>query len=84
MENVLMADNGRLVVPAGLRHQLGMPKGGKMVAFVRDGVLVLEPFDVAVRRVQAFAQSYRKPGSGSVVDEFLAERRQEGGEEANG
>lgn len=84
MDNITMADNGRLVVPAGLRQQLGMPKGGKLVASIRDGVLVLEPFEAAVRRVQALARSYRKPGSGSVVDEFLAERRREAGEEDGG
>jgi bifunctional DNA-binding transcriptional regulator/antitoxin component of YhaV-PrlF toxin-antitoxin module len=77
MEKVVMADNGRLVVPAGLRQQLGMPKGGKMIAVIRDGALVLEPFDVAVRRAQALARSYLKPGDGSVVEEFLAERRQD-------
>jgi bifunctional DNA-binding transcriptional regulator/antitoxin component of YhaV-PrlF toxin-antitoxin module len=84
MENVTMADNGRLVVPASLRQQLGMPKGGRMVASIRDGVLVLEPFVAAVRRVQALARSYRQPGSGSVVDEFLAERRQEARTEDDG
>ena len=83
MEHVTMADNGRLVVPATLRQQLGMGKGGRMVASVRDGALVLEPFDVAVRRAQALAQSYLKPGE-SVVDDFLAERRREAQEEADG
>ncbi len=78
MEKVMMAENGRLVVPASLRQQLGMPKGGKMIAAIRDGVLVLEPFNVAVNRAQALARSYLKPGEGSVVDEFLAERRRDG------
>jgi bifunctional DNA-binding transcriptional regulator/antitoxin component of YhaV-PrlF toxin-antitoxin module len=84
MDKVIMADNGRLVVPAHLRQQLGMSKGGKMIASIRDGVLMLEPFDVAVRRAQAMARSYLQPGEGSVVEEFLAERRREAQGEAGG
>jgi len=82
MERVVMADNGRLVVPVKLRQEIGMPKGGKLVASVRDGALVFEPFDVAVRRVQAMAKAYKKPGE-SVVEEFLAERRAEAQAEGN-
>jgi bifunctional DNA-binding transcriptional regulator/antitoxin component of YhaV-PrlF toxin-antitoxin module len=81
MEKVIMADNGRLVVPASLRQQLGMPKGGKMIATIRDGVLLLEPFEAAVHRVQAMARSYLKPGEGSVVDAFVAERHRQAQEE---
>ncbi len=76
MEHVVMADNGRLDVPDTLRREIGMPKGGKLVASVRDGALVLEPFDVAARRVQAIAKAHATPGH-SVVEEFLAERRAE-------
>lgn len=76
MEHIVMADNGRLVVPVKLRQEIGMPKGGKLVASVRNGTLMLEPFDVAVRRVQAMAKAYKKPGE-SVVEEFLDERRAE-------
>jgi AbrB family looped-hinge helix DNA binding protein len=76
MDHVVMADNGRLVVPAQLRQKLGMAKGGKLVASIRDGALVLEPFETAMRRVREIARCY--PGSGkSAVDELLAERRQE-------
>ena len=77
MDKIVMADNGRLVVPATLRQQLGMPKGGKLTAIIRDGALVLEPFEVSVNRAQALARSFLKPGEGSVVDEFIADRRRE-------
>lgn len=83
MDTVVMAENGRLVVPSSLRQRLGMPKGGKMIAAIRDGVLTLEPFDVAVRRAQALARSYLKPGEGGVVEAFLAERRREARDDDN-
>ena len=43
-----------------------------------------EPFESAVRRVQALARSYLQPGEGSVVDEFLAERRRDAQQDDNG
>jgi bifunctional DNA-binding transcriptional regulator/antitoxin component of YhaV-PrlF toxin-antitoxin module len=76
MDHVVMAENGRLVVPAQLRQALGMARGGKMVASVRDGALVLEPFDTAMQRVRDVARRYVESGK-SVVDELLSERRQD-------
>ena len=76
----MMAENGRLVVPAPLRQQLGLAKGGKLVASVRDGALVLETYENAMERVRRLAQSYLGSG-GSVVDELLAERREEAAKE---
>jgi len=76
MEHIVMADNGRLVIPAPLRQQLGMAKGGKLVASIRDGALVLETYQHAMARVRIIARSYLTPDD-SVVDELLAERRDE-------
>ncbi len=83
MDSVMMADNGRLVVPASLRQQIGMAKGGKLIASIQNGALVLEPFDAAVRRVQALARQLAKPGD-SVVDEFLSDRRDEARQDGDG
>ena len=76
MEHIVMAENGRLVVPAPLRQQLGLGKGGKLVASIRDGALVLETYENAIKRVRDIAQSYVPPGE-SVVDELIADRRAE-------
>lgn len=69
-----MADNGRLVIPAPLRAHVGLGKGGRVVATVRDGAIVLEPLDVAIRRVQALVRRYVPPGD-SLLDDLLAQRR---------
>jgi AbrB family looped-hinge helix DNA binding protein len=67
--------NGRVVIPARIRAELGLRSGEKVVARVSDGALVLEPVAVAIKRAQALIQ--RRAGSGpSPVDELLAERRQ--------
>jgi bifunctional DNA-binding transcriptional regulator/antitoxin component of YhaV-PrlF toxin-antitoxin module len=85
MEKVIMAGNGRLVVPASLRQQLGMAKGGRLVASIRDGALVFEPFDIALRRLQDQARAALGPGDGLMSDELIADRRREAAkEEADG
>jgi antitoxin PrlF len=67
--------NGRVVIPARIRTELGLRSGEKVVARVCDGALVLEPVTVAIKRAQALIK--RRAGLiPSPVDELLAERRQ--------
>ncbi len=79
---VTMAPNGRVVIPASMRNELGMAEGGTMVARVEDGAVVLEPFTVAIDRVRALVRRHAPAEPGvSVVDEFLAERRRDAARE---
>lgn len=71
-----LAANGRLVIPAAMRTALGLGEGARIVARVVDGAIVLEPIEAAVRRAQGMVAPYVQDGA-SVVDELLAERRQE-------
>jgi AbrB family looped-hinge helix DNA binding protein len=77
---VKMAGNGRLVIPAKLRKQLGMEAGGMMVARVVDGELILRPVAKVLAEIQATAQKYLA-GRGTTVDQFIAERREEAARE---
>ena len=63
-----------MVLPAGLRQQLHIEKGGLLIIREDEGRLVLESVDDAVRRAQAFVRRYA-PGPQGVTDELLAERR---------
>ena len=67
--------NGRVVIPARIRTELGLRSGEKVVARICDGALVLEPVAVAIKRAQALIER-RAALSPSPVDELLAERRQ--------
>lgn len=71
--HITMAENGRLVIPAGMRAEIGLPEGGKMVARVEDGAVILEPFDAAVRRARDLVRRYVPAGT-SLTDELVAER----------
>ena len=75
-----MAGNGRLVIPAGMRTEIGLPDGGKLVARVEGGAVILEPFDIALRRARALVRRYVPEGV-SVVDELIAERHAAAGHE---
>jgi AbrB family looped-hinge helix DNA binding protein len=79
---VTMAANGRVVIPAAMRCELGMAAGGPMVARIENGAVILEPFAVAIERVRALVRRHApaEPGT-SVVDELLAERRTESARE---
>ncbi len=47
-----MGPQGRIVVPADLRRELGLDEGSTMTATAQDGRLVLEPRSVVLERVR--------------------------------
>ncbi|UEM02776.1 AbrB/MazE/SpoVT family DNA-binding domain-containing protein [Skermanella rosea] len=71
---VAMAANGRLVIPANVRSELGLQEGGKFIVHVEDGQIRLEPIQAAVARAQAMVRRYVPEGL-SLVDELSEERR---------
>lgn len=74
-QHLTMADNGRLVIPAALRTAIGLPDGGKLVARVENGAVILEPIEAAIRRARELVRRY-VPAGAPLVDELIAERRQ--------
>lgn len=72
-EFLTVAPNGRLLIPAEMRAELGLPRGGRVVARVENGAVILEPVAVAVRRAQATIREYDRDG-GSAVRELIQER----------
>ena len=71
--HLTIAGNGRLVIPAGMRAEIGLPEGGRVVARVENGAVILEPFEVAMRRARSLVRQYVPEGV-SLVDELIAER----------
>lgn len=71
-----MGAEGRLLIPLELRSMMLLGDDGKLTAQVQDGELrVLSP-RVALLRLQQMIRDMDK-GTGSVVDELLAERKAE-------
>jgi len=73
---VRIAAGGRIVIPAEIRQSLGVREGDELLIIREgDGIRMTTVLQTA-KEVQAFFEQFKKPGE-SVVDEFLAERREE-------
>jgi AbrB family looped-hinge helix DNA binding protein len=72
---VIVGPQGRLVIPAAIRRQLGVAPGAILAARVEDGRLVLEPREVVLSRLRERFQ--RVTAGVSLADELIDERRKE-------
>ena len=79
---VTVGPQGRLVVPAPLRRRLGIEAGDVLVARAQDERLVLERRDAILARVRGRLAAV--PDDVSMVDELIAERREEAAREDRG
>jgi AbrB family looped-hinge helix DNA binding protein len=73
MAEIRVGKQGRIVIPAALREEMGLEAGDKLSAQVEDGRLVLEQRADALGRLQ---RRYRHASRDRrLVDELIAERR---------
>jgi len=72
---------GRIVIPAELRRELGFEPGETVMAHVESRRLVLERRGEILDRLRCELRDATPPGA-SMVDELLAERRREARREA--
>jgi len=68
--------NGRIVLPAPLRHQLGLGPGGDVVLRLERGGVRVTSRAAAILEAQAIVRQHVKPGV-SLVQELLAWRRED-------
>lgn len=69
---------GRVVIPAEMRAAMMVKPGDTVTAEVVEGEFRIVSPGVALARVRAFAREWKAQNSGgSVVDELIAERREE-------
>ena len=69
-------ENGRLVIPASFRKALGINPGDEVVLRLEDDELRITTLKHRIARAQRLVRKYVKPGV-SLVDELIAERREE-------
>ncbi len=75
-----ISETGKLNLPAQLRRQLGLERGGPVLVRLVDGELRIRTVQEAMRRLQQDARRIFGAGADSV-DRFLADRREEAGRE---
>lgn len=68
--------NGRIVIPAAIRQEMGLKAGDSLVMEVEDGVLRMETHLARIRRIQREFAQYNRPGV-LASEELIAERREE-------
>ena len=78
--SLTIAPNGRVVIPADIRAELGLKGGDKLVVRVVDGAVVLEPVSTAIRRARATFKMYVPPAT-SLAAELVEERRRAASDE---
>lgn len=71
-----MSKEGRVLVPAAIRHPLGLGENEPLSIYVQDGEVRIVSRVQAIRRMRQRMARYKKAGE-SVVDELLRERRGE-------
>jgi AbrB family looped-hinge helix DNA binding protein len=72
----VLAANGRIVIPAAIREELGFTPGETLLMEVEEGALRIESYPARIRRIQQEFAKYVKPGV-LASDELIAERREE-------
>ena len=70
-------DGDEIVLPFELARDMGMDSGDSLVVEHDGSTVTIKPYSQIVREVQATVRALGHVGEGSVVDELLAERRQQ-------
>ena len=83
MTSLAMSENGRILIPAALREQLGFKPNSRIFVEVKDGSLVLTSATQRRAKMREYFDSVLPPTPRrSIVDEFIADRRLEAQREA--
>jgi AbrB family looped-hinge helix DNA binding protein len=69
-------ENGRVVIPAAFRKELGIKAGDEVILRLDDGEVRISTLKNCLERARRHVRKYVKPGE-SLVDELIAERREE-------
>jgi len=71
---VRVGPQGRVVIPAKLRHTLGLESGAILIARIEEGRLVLEKRESVITRLRSRFAIVQK--GVSLASELIAERRE--------
>jgi AbrB family looped-hinge helix DNA binding protein len=75
LAEVRVGPQGRVVIPARMREELGIGAGELLVARIEEGRVVLERRENVLRRVRGRFATV--PTEASLVDALISERREE-------
>ncbi|HEX4004636.1 MAG TPA: AbrB/MazE/SpoVT family DNA-binding domain-containing protein [Acidobacteriaceae bacterium] len=70
-----LAENGRVVIPAEVRKDLGLESGGELILERQENGYRMTTRRHRIEEARKYLRRFIKPGD-SVVDELIAERRE--------
>ncbi len=73
-----VTESGRISLPAEMRRELGLQKGGGVLLRLEDGDIRITTVARAVARAQGLYRRFLGDRPGTSVDEFLRWRNQDG------
>jgi AbrB family looped-hinge helix DNA binding protein len=76
MLQMKMSDGGRVVIPAEIRQALGLKEGDAVLWELSNGQATITTRAQRIRQAQALVRQHVPAGT-SLVDELIADRRQE-------
>jgi AbrB family looped-hinge helix DNA binding protein len=79
-ETVVLGESGRIVLPAAIRKEFGLEAGDRLSVFSVDGEIRIMSRKMALDSIRAGIIKTRGTMNG-LLDEFLAERRDEAARE---
>jgi len=79
-ETVVLGESGRIVLPAAIRKELGLTAGDRLTVTNEGGAIRILSRKMALEGIRADIIKQRGSLSG-ILDEFLAERREEAAHE---
>jgi AbrB family looped-hinge helix DNA binding protein len=86
MTSLTMSENGRVLIPAALREQLGFKSNTRIFIEIKDGSLVLTSAAAHYARLRTYFDQHLSPHVATTpgqdsVDEFIAQRHAEAARE---
>jgi AbrB family looped-hinge helix DNA binding protein len=80
-ETVVLGESGRIVLPAAIRKELGLKTGDRLTVISDAGAIRILSRKMALASIRADIIKHRGSLDG-ILDEFLAERREEAARDA--
>ena len=74
-------ENGRIVIPAALREQLGLGPGDAVVMQIEDGVLRIESHRTHIMKIQKEFVKPAAPGAKLPSTQLIEDREEEASQE---
>ena len=74
-------ENGRIVIPAAIREQMGLKAGEAVVMEIQDGVLRIESHRAHIQKIQKEFSKLTATGSKLASTQLVEEREEEATQE---